>query len=476
MTTAVGFGSLTVSSIPMVRQLGFIMSVGIMMSFCIAMILIPAIFSLMKSLDVSENSSVVVDWLDNALGRIENAIFSHHRVFVAFGAAITVLLFAGAPFVRSDPQVLRWLSDSTPEVKDLQFVEKNLAAFNSVELMVQAPPKAFKDPAAWKKVAELEQALRQNPEVVSVDSLLPLLAYLNDLLGSGNEPEKDLFSNKALIPQLLTLTTMSPEGKRVVRRFVNESFDAVHISVRIKNSQSVPIGDTIAAIRSTADSVMGTTARVTVTGDLVVVQDQAANLIKDQLWSMFLAITIITVLMMIQLGSPLLGVLCLIPNIPPVAAVFGIMGWFGISLDSITVFAATVAVGLAVDNTIHFLTQLKREISLSPENGIEECVRRAYRLTAKQVISWTTVTLLGFIALAVSPFRPVVFFGILGCSSLLLGLYGDLIFIQSLILWSPALRRTIKKLIAKELRRAEWAEQCVVNCPPPEVEPRVKTG
>jgi len=476
MTTAVGFGSLMVSSIPMVRQLGFIMSVGILMSFCLTMILIPAIFSLMKSLDVSENSSVVVDWLDNALGRIENAIFSHHRLFVAFGAAITVLLFAGAPFVRSDPQVLRWLSDSTPEVKDLQFVEKNLAAFNSVELMLQAPPKAFKDPAAWKKVAELEQALHQNAEIVSVDSLLPLLAYLNELLGSGTEPGKDLFSNKALIPQLLTLTTMSPEGKRVVRRFVNESFDAVHISVRIKNSQSVPIGDTIAAIRSTADSVMGATARVTVTGDLVVVQDQAANLIKDQLWSMFIAVTIITVLMMIQLGSPLLGLLCLFPNIPPVAAVFGIMGWFGISLDSITVFAATVAVGLAVDNTIHFLTQLKREISLSPENGIEECVRRAYRLTAKQVISWTTVTLLGFIALAVSPFRPVVFFGILGCSSLLLGLYGDLLFIQSLILWSPALRRTIKKLIAKELRRTEWAEQCVVNCPPPEVEPRVKTG
>lgn len=476
MTTAVGFGSLMVSSIPMVRQLGFIMSIGIMISFCLSMILIPAIFSYMKSLEIAEESSVVVGWLDKLLTGVENAIFSHHRVFVAIGVAITLILFAGTPLVRSDPQVLRWLSDSTPEVKDLQFVEKNLAAFNTIELMLQAPPNTFKDPAAWKKVSELEQALHQHPEVASVDSLLPLLTYLNNLLGSGTEPGKDLFSNKALIPQLLTLTTMSSEGKRVVRRFVNDSFDAVHISVRIRNSPSVPIGETIAAIRSIADSVIGPTARVTVTGDLVVVQDQAANLIKDQIWSMFIAITIITVLMMIQLGSPLLGLLCLIPNIPPVAAVFGIMGWFGISLDSITVFAATVAIGLAVDNTIHFLTQLKREISLSPGNGIEECVRRAYRLTAKQIISWTTVTLLGFIALAVSPFRPVVFFGILGCSSLLLGLYGDLLFIQSLILWSPALRRTIKKLIGKELSRAEWAEQCVVNCPPSEVEPRVKTG
>jgi preprotein translocase subunit SecF len=171
----------------------------------------------------------------------------------------------------------------------------------------------------------------------------------------------------------------------------------------------------------------------------------------------------------------MLGIVCLIPNIPPIAAVFGVMGWFGISLDSITVFAATVAVGLAVDNTIHFMTQLKREISLSPENGIEECVRRAYRLTAKQTISYATLTMLAFIALAVSPFRPVVFFGILGCSSLTLGLYSDLIFIQSLILWSPRIRRAIKRLIEKELRRSELADESVQRLAS-EIEPRVKTG
>ncbi|MBM3299820.1 MAG: hypothetical protein FJY85_07680, partial [Deltaproteobacteria bacterium] len=146
-----------------------------------------------------------------------------------------------------------------------------------------------------------------------------------------------------------------------------------------------------------------------------------------------------------------LGLICLIPNIPPVAAVFGIMGWFGIALDSVTVFAATVAIGLAVDNTIHYLTQLKREIRFDPHMGIEECVGKAYRLTCRQISSWSTVTLFGFLALIVSPFRPVVFFGILGCSSLLLGLYGDLIFVQSLILSSPAVRNAIRKLIKREM-------------------------
>lgn len=154
---------------------------------------------------------------------------------------------------------------------------------------------------------------------------------------------------------------------------------------------------------------------------------------------------------MIQLGSPMLGIVCLLPNIPPVAAVFGIMGWFGVSLDGVTIFAATVVVGLAVDNTIHYLTQLKREIRQNPDQGVEQCVRSAYRLTARQIASWSFVIMLGFLALLVSPFRPVVLFGMLGCAAICLGFYGDLFFVQSLILNSSTIRNAIARLIEREV-------------------------
>jgi uncharacterized protein len=450
-TTAVGFGSLMVSSIPMVQQLGFIMSIGIMISYCLAMILTPAFFSIMKSLDAPEPSGVLGDWADDVLKKIEDAIFSHHRLFVGVGIAITVFLFAGAPLIRSDPQILRMLSDSAPEIQNINFVEKNLAPVNSLELMLEAEENAFKQPAMWKKVRELVERLKQIPEVVETDSFLPLLEYLKNVVQGSNQPEKDLFADPTLVPQLLVVTSLSADGERLVRRHLNSNYDRLHISVRIRNSPSVPIEKTIERISATADSVMKGAAKTTVTGDIAVVANQASELISDQITAMFLAAAIITVLMMLQMGSPLLGLICLLPNIPPVAAVFGVMGWFGISLDSVTVFAATVAIGLAVDNTIHYLTQLKREIRLNPDQGMEECVRRAYRLTAKQIASYSTVTLFGFLALAVSPFRPVVFFGILGSSSILLGLYGDLIFLQSLILSSATIRNTIRKLIDKEI-------------------------
>jgi uncharacterized protein len=450
-TTAVGFGTLMVSSIPMVRQLGFIMSVGIMISFSLAMILTPAFFIRLKTLDTPEEGGLLRDWLGKLLDTIEDLIFRRYRLFVYAGIILTALLFAAAPSIRSDSQILRMLSDSTREVKDIGFVEHNLTPVQTLELVLDAPENAFKKPEVWEKVRELEDRIKAIPEVVTTDSFLSVLQYMNGLVGEDSPKNREaLFTNPDLIPQLFVVTSFSPEGERMLRRYLTTGFDRCHIGIRIKNSPDVPLAKTLAQIRSVAADTMKGIARTRVTGELTVIDDQTSSLIRDQIRSMFLAAAIISVLMMIQLGSALLGLICLVPNIPPVAAVFGIMGWFEIPLDSVTVFAATVAIGLAVDNTIHFLTQLKREITLHPNEPVEKGVRVAYRLTAKQIASWSTVTMFGFLALAVSPFRPVVFFGILGCASIVLGLYGDLIFMQSLILWSSSIRNTIKKLCAKE--------------------------
>ncbi len=448
-TTAVGFGTLMISSIPMVRQLGFIMGFGVLIAYGLAITLSPALFSAMKSFDEPEKSAMFRDWVDGFLGKLENAIFRYHSYFVLLGVGVTAVLFMGAPFIKSDTQILRMLSDKTKEVQDITFVEQNLAPVHSLELLIEAQDNSFKDPELWKRIAELESLLTKIPEVVLVDSYLPLLEYLHSVIKDSGS-DKDLFTDPALIPQLLAITSLSSEGERIAKRYVDSDYSKLHIIVRFKNSPDSSIGDTIAKVQSAADKAMNGKAKAFVTGELAVIAHQTTNLINDQILSMFLAATLITIIMMIQMGSVTLGIICLIPNIPPVAAVFGIMGWFGISLDSVTVFAATVAIGLAVDNTIHFLTQLKREIHTSADGRIEQCVSRSYRLTAKQIAAWTLVTMFGFLALTVSPFRPVVFFGVLGCCSLLLGMYGDLIFLQSLILSSSKIRKSIYKLIARE--------------------------
>jgi uncharacterized protein len=449
-TTAVGFGTTMVSSIPMVFQLGLVMSLGVMLSFVVSILVATALLTSMRPLNPNSYQRMASDWVARTLRRMEDTIFNHYRFVTAVGLIFTVVMIASIPFVKSDTQILRMLSASTQEIKDLGFVEEQLASVHSLELLIEAQDGTFKSSGAWKKVAELDEKLRMISEVVGTDSLLPLLEHLQSLLGDSHGSENNLFSNPALLPQLLMLTSLSNEGRRLTSRYLDNGFGRLHISIRIKNSPSVPITDTIEAVRSTAESVMEGYGRITVTGDISVFAAQASALVRSQIRSLALAFILITGLLVVNLRSVRLGLVSLIPNIPPVALIFGIMGWTGISLDTVTVFAASVALGLAVDDTVHFLSQLKLEMRAQRENGsIELCVRRAFDVTAKAMLSTSAVLFSAFLVLVISPFRPVVSFGILGAASVLTALMADVIFMPSVILAFP----TVRRLVSKEMAR-----------------------
>ena len=450
VTTAIGFGTLMISSTPMIRQLGFIMSFGVLIAYGLAMVMTPAFFSYMRALDTSEASSgLLVDWLDKLLNRLAGIISRHSKLIVLFGVGLTIFLFSGASRIQIDAQVFRMLSESTKTVQDVRFVEANLVPVHALELLISVKEGSFKNPDHWKRIEELERNLAEIKEVSFTDSFLHLLHYLHRVAGGSNSGE-ELFNDPKVIPQLLFMTSMDEDGRKLIRRYISENSDKIRVSVSILNPPDVPIDNTISQIREVSEKALGQDLDFVITGELALISDQTNTLISDQYESMFLAALLIISIMMIQMESFTLGLICTVPNIPPVAAVFGIMGWCGIPLDMVTVFSATVAVGMADDNTIHYMTQLKREIALNPNNDIETNVFRAYRFTARQMVSWSLVIIFGFLALLVSPFNPVVSFGILGCASICMGLFGDLIFLPSLILSSQTIRRTIHRLCKKD--------------------------
>ena len=454
-TTAIGFGTLMISSTPMIRQLGFIMSFGVLIAYALAIVLTPAFFSYMKALSPSDNSGgLLVDWLDRMLNGLAGIISRHARFIVLFGVGLTLFLFSGASRIEIDAQVFRMLSEKTKTVQDVRFVETNLIPLHTLELFITDKDGSFRNAEQWKKIDTLERDLAGISEVSSTDSFLHLLHYLHGVVGDSTD-KQDLFKDPKLIPQLLFMTSMDADGAKMTRRYISENFDKIRVAVSILNSPDVPIDDTISKIRETAAKSLGPDLNFVITGELALVSDQTNTLISDQYESMILAAILIISIMMIQMESFWLGLICAVPNIPPVAAVFGLMGWCGIPLDMVTGFSATVAVGMADDNTIHYMTQLKREIAFNPQNDVDTNVFRAYRFTARQMVSWSLVIIFGFLALLVSPFNPVVSFGILGCASICMGLLGDLIFLPSLILSSQTIRRTIQRLCKKGITPAD---------------------
>jgi predicted RND superfamily exporter protein len=449
LTTGTGFASIMVSSIPMVRQLGLIMSLAVMVSYILAIVITPTLLILWGAPTDRAYKRMAGDWVALAYDKMEHFVFRHHVLWAWIGLLLVTVMVAGAPRIHSGTQLSKMLADSTKEIQDVRFVEKNLAKVHSVELMIEGDDNTFKRPEVWKKISEMEKRIRAVPGVVRTDSSLLLLEYLQSLVSEPGTPSDALFTNPTLIPQLLQVITFSSAGKEMLARYVGPDLGKVRIGVRIIESGPYSVGSIIDKIRKIAKSEMKGIATVHVTGQLAVFNSETSDLVRAQVFSLIIALSCITLLMIIQFRSIVLGILSLVPNVFPLVVIFGIMGWFGIYLDSVTIFAATVSIGLSVDDTIHYLTQLRREIVARGETlDIEKCLAEAYHVTAKALISTSAVLFFGFATLVVSPFRPVIFFGMLGSAAILAALAGDLIFMPSFILSFEPFRRLVRREMA----------------------------
>jgi hypothetical protein len=449
LTTSTGFASIMVSTIPMVRQLGLIMALGVLLAYVLAVVSAPTLLIWTKPPTDTSYRRMSSDWLAYVFERFERFVFARYHLCFVLGLVVLAIMIVGIPRIRSDTQLLRLLSESTEEVQAMRFVERNLASIHSVELFLEAEPETFRQPDTWERVNQLRHQLLSISEVTQTESLLSVLAYLNEAIAGTSASVDDLFRTPGLLTQLTAMISFTPQGTSILDRFVTDEYDKARITVRIKNSPSVPIGRTIGQIRQAAEDALGPGISVHVTGDLAVFQAQSADLVKAQTYSLIIALSCITVLMILQFRFVLLGLLSLIPNLMPLAVIFGCMGWLGISLDSVTVFAATVSIGLSVDDTIHYLTQLKREITVrGREDTVEMCLRAAYRTTGKALMSTSAVLFAGFLMLFWSPFQPVTAFGYLGCAAICTALLADLGFMPAFILTIGPVERLVARKMA----------------------------
>jgi predicted RND superfamily exporter protein len=395
------------------------------------------------------------DLVSFALKRLWSVVLLHYRLCTIVGILFVVLAATGIPriTIRTDP--FRLFQERTPEFKDVEFVQKYLGPIKTVDLFVEAEENAFKRTETWRRIRRLEERIKEIPGVGATDSVLPVLRHLHGLITDSDTATERLFSKPGVIQELLLVTSLSTEGKRVLRMYLDETFSRMRLSIGIKHVGGHTIPDILRQVRQAAHSEIEGVGSFAVVGVLSTYALQVADLARSQTLSLILALFVITILMIMQFRSLTLGMLSLIPNFVPLAAILGVMGWLGIGLDVITVFAATVTIGLSVDDTIHFLTHLKRAIRASGDIGdLQDCMTNAYATTARALVSTSAVLLFAFITLVLSPFRPVASGGILLSVGVLAAIIGDLVFMPSVILSFPPVGNAIRDRI---VRRADPA-------------------
>ena len=405
LTTAIGLGSLMVSDIPAVRLFGAFGAFGIMLSFVLNFTLMPAVLSFLDPPVVTRRRAGVA--VETALAAAARAAVRRPgRVFLA-ATVPTVLALAGLPMIRNNTDLLRFLREDQPLVRDTRVIDQALGGANAIDLVIERRDgRPLTDIDDVRRLEMFAAAVRRQPGVTGTLALTDLLAQLNRA-----EQRLDRLALPGDGGQLAGLFDLldAATDQADIRRVMTPDVRRTRINVRLHAIGTLEAATLLAGIDLSGRAILGPGYQVTPIGGFYKVTIDSNRLVAGQVKSFGLALALMLLVIGVTLRSWRLLVAAILPNVVPILWTMGTMGWLGIDLSTATTMVASVVLGIAVDDAIHYLARFRSEFT----GDLEGAVDRTTRITG-QVLTVTTVVLtLGFWVGTLSSFKPTVYFSLL---------------------------------------------------------------
>jgi predicted RND superfamily exporter protein len=422
LTTALGFASLGASAMQPVREMGLFSAIGVLLCFSTNFLLFPTLARL---------------WVRAAppRGKISargvaslTSVNTRPRLVLVITTVLAALSVTAAFRIRAESNVIEFFRDEAPVARTYEEVLPGFTGPYSLEILLnpEGSPGSRKTLAGLEELGEQLAAL---PEVAKVLSPADLVKK-NHQLTTGSPPENYvlppteedlLFAWEGAVRQL------GPE----LRNLWDQQTGTIRLTVLARPMGSNDFRRMEEKIKTLVQvqSDPGWSPRMTGIVDLLV--DLQTELIHSQLKSFGLAFLVIGLVIAVLLRSLRYASISLVPNLFPVLLAFGAMGAFGIALDPATVMIAAIALGMAVDNTIHFLAHYRREHGRGV--GTRSAIERTLNRIAGAITLTSLVAALGFAVLCLSDFLPLVHFGLLTAVTMVAALLGDLVLLPSLL-------------------------------------------
>lgn len=447
LTTVIGFGSLMFNEVEAIRQFGFYSGAGTLFAMLLAWIVIPSSIAARKYVGRDISS---VGTLEAAIEKLARLLLRHpHRVW-AGTLILCVLAGIGLANLQIETSLIRYLPDDHAIQEANGFVESNLCGIVPVELLLESDSRRWTEPELLHRVRLLQE------DLASVTYLDRSISYVDlvqdfDRLFSGEphhvprteEEIADYLSFYADSPieasdtDILTASPAAPldetasgtatraagsVGKTasapftlvpggMLAEFIVPDARTAHISLRLKDRSSRELVASFRQIEAlAAKRFAGLPIRTTLTGRAVMWAEVSEILVYNEIGSFGLSLIIITILIMITFRSVKLGLTAMLPNVLPMLITYGTMGLLGVTFNTVTGMIASIAIGLAVDDTIHIIYRFREELE-KDGNEVEALVRT---MVAKgRATCFASIVLCsGFSVLALSGFGPTRAFGI----------------------------------------------------------------
>lgn len=433
LTTVIGFLSLTVSDIRPIVQLGIVAASGVAIAFILTFTFLPAVLFVLVS--VKKDKAFDENSVPKKTGSFEkklNALSSFNQRFykpVLFVTAVlTVIAVVGALKVRPETSVLEYFKKNSPIYKSTKFIEDNLSGTHFLNLSLKSSRfDYFKSPNALLKIEKINDFLKTVPEVDTVVSLNDYIKEINKSFNNEDESFYVIPKEKDQISQYLLLYGASDLAKSV-----DSDFSWATVEVRLNEHRSGKLKAVIKKIEDYAQEVFGQEAEVTGLGLTVLEVNANDTVMVSQVKSLGFAFVMIFAVLFIMFRSFSLGTVSIVPNLLALVFNFGIMGFFGIYLNSATSMISAIGIGIIVDDTIHFLHSFRASFNQTKNPAIS--VHQALIEKGKPIVLTSVILFFGFGVIAFSQFGPSFYFGILSAIVMFNALLADLIVLPSLLL------------------------------------------
>jgi predicted RND superfamily exporter protein len=442
LTTASGFATFIVTSSQILKEFGVIAALNIMVVFMLSLLLIPIIFSFLAPPDQKATKHLDAKFSVWFVSRLEKLVLNHRGAVYAVAIVMFALGIYGITRMKSTGYMVDDLPHDNVIFQDLKFLEKNMDGIMPLEVMVETKKKAgVLKTSTLKRLNKLNDSLSKYPEISNSVSVVEAAKFANQAYFNGKEKYYKLPSNQTRNIILSYLAKADTgEDSKIFETFVDSTQSITRMSFRMKDIGTTRMADMEQTILKHVNEIFPEDKyNVHVTGSSIVFFKGTQYLIKNLFLSLALAIFLIASFMAWMFSSKRMVLVALIPNLLPLIITASLMGYFGIPIKASTILIFSIAFGISVDDTIHYLAKYRQELKAT-NWSIRSSVVLALRETGQSMMYTSIILFFGFGIFSMSEFGGTVSLGVLVSLTLLSAMLSNLVLLPSLLL-------TLEKLI-----------------------------
>lgn len=424
LTTAVGFASLLFSGIQPVIAFGWMMIIAMLISILSSLILFPAIVSLFKR----SRQNYTDSWFTHLINPLQKLGLQHSKKIIVVGMGVLLASIAGSAKLTVENSFINYFSQSTRAYQELSFIDREFGGTTALDVIYTIPPE--------QRSKDLALSAQ------SIQTLQKIQFAMQQLSGMGNTTSVVNFTQLAKnINQGMPLTEYE---LTVIYRLIDDALrsqllgayfspehNQLRISSRIQDStDGLNRAEFIQTLKSDIAGLGVQTDNYQLGNLFVLYQDILQRLFTSQILTMGIVYIALYIVLIAIFRSLRLATIALIPNVLATLVILGIMGWLAIPLDLMTITIVAIAMGIAVDDTIHFVHRFQVEAKQQPN---KQALKKTYSSIGFAMLYTSLIITLGFSLLSFSDFIPSVMFGLLTGLAMLVALLTDLTLLPALL-------------------------------------------